>query len=273
VAFVREDHVKRREEDARMTASVLAPPRRLSAAGWAPTETALAAMGAAGEVTLGLNAPFGGWVPATALTRPEGLAILLKAASHRWSAPPHAAATLAWKSYSYWAALPVILSWAAARRVPLITAKDTFALIHDEAPFLRIGVRDVPFAVLPGDPLAQLAGSAVVASEEELLGVLRSVLLDGHLDPLLDALRAEVHVGRRTLLGSVASGIAYGVIRASSAVRGVPEDVLAELLAALDLDDLVDIVPTPTGLSVQRKTCCLAFTLDEPKICSGCCIR
>lgn len=265
--------MKRREVDRRMTAGVLAPPRRLSAAAWAPTKAALAVMGAAGEVTLGLDAPFGGWIAATALTRPDGLAILLKAASHRWNAPAHAAATLAWKSYSYWACLPVVLSWAAARRVPLITAKDTYALLHDEAPFLRIGVRDVPFAVLPGDPLAQLAGSVVADSAEDLLAILREVLLVEHLDPLLDALRTEVHVGRRTLLGSVASGIAYGVIRASSAVRGVPQDVLAELLAALDLDDLVDIVATPTGLSVQRKTCCLAFTLDEPKICSGCCIR
>jgi hypothetical protein len=230
-------------------------------------------MGAGGEVALGLNPPFGGWVPATALTRPEGLAILLKAASHRWNAPPHAAATLAWKSYSYWASLPVVLSWAAARRVPLATAQHTYALLHDEAPFLRIGVRDVPFAVLPDDPAAQLAGSVVVDSEAALLAILREVLLDEHLYPLLDALRSEVHVGRRTLLGSVASGISYGVIRAGSAVRGGPEDVLAELLGSLELDDLVDVVPTPTGLSVQRKTCCLAFTLDTPKVCSGCCIR
>lgn len=256
-----------------MTVGVLAPPRRLSAAAWAPTEAALAAMGAAGEVTLGLTAPFGGWLPASALTRPEGLAILLKAASHRWNAPPHAAATLAWKSYSYWACLPVVLSWAAARRVPLLTAQDTYALLHDEAPFLRIGVRDVPFAVLPDDPVARLAGSVVVDSEEALLAILREVLLDGHLIPLLDALRTEVRVGRRTLLGSVASGIAYGIIRAGTAVRGVPEEVLADLLGSLELDDLVDVVPTPAGLSVQRKTCCLAFTLPEPKICSGCCIR
>jgi hypothetical protein len=256
-----------------MTAGVLAPPRRLSAAVWAPTEAALAAMGAAGEVTLGLDGAFGGWIPATAFTRPEGLAILLKAASHRWNAPPHAAATLAWKSYSYWASLPVVLSWAAARRVPLATAHNTYALLHDEPPFLRIGVRDVPFAVLPGDPLAELAGTVVVDSDEALLATLREVLLDEHLNPLLDALSSEVHVGRRTLLGSIASGIAYAIIRAGSAVRGVPEDLIAELLGSLELDDLVDVVRTPTGLSVQRKTCCLAFTLDKPKICSGCCIR
>jgi ferric iron reductase protein FhuF len=33
-------------------------------------------------------------------------------------------------------------------------------------------------------------------------------------------------------------------------------------------------VPGPTGeLTVQRKTCCLAFTLPQPKVCAGCCLR
>lgn len=256
-----------------MTAGVLAPPRRLAAAVWAPTETALAAMGAAGEVTLGLNHPFGAWFPAAELTKPDGLARLLDAAAQRWNAPPHAAATLAWKSYSYWASLPVVLSWATARRVPLLTAENTYVLLHEDAPFLRIGVRDVPFAVPADDPIAQLAGSVVVDSDQAQLTILRDVLLGAHLDPLLDALRDEVHVGRRTLLGSVASGIAYGVIRAAHAVHGSPEVLVDQLLTALDLTDLVDVVRTPTGLSVQRKTCCLAFTLDQPKICSGCCIR
>ena len=256
-----------------MTAGVLTPPRRLSAAIWAPAELALAAIGVAEEVTLGLHAPVGAWVPAAALARAEGLPLLLQAAAHRWNAQPHAAATLAWKSYSYWACLPAVLSWAAARRVPLLTAEDTYAILHTEQPFLRIGVTDVPFAVLPGDPLAELTGSVVVESEEALLATLREVLLGEQLHPLLDAVRSEVHVGRRTLLGSIASGVSYGIIRAGGVLRGDPAELLNRLLAALDLEDLVDIVRTPTGLTVQRKTCCLAFTLDEPKICSGCCIR
>jgi hypothetical protein len=256
-----------------MTAGVLAPPDRLSAAAWAPAEGALAAMGVGEEVTLGVYAPFRPWLPASELTHDDGVRLLLETAARRWKAQPHAAATLAWKSYSYWAALPIILSWAAARRVPLLSAKDTFALLHTEPPFLRIGVTDVPFAVLPSDPLARVAGQVVLDSEEALLATLRQVLLDEHLEPILDAIRAEVHVGRRTLLGSIASGVSYGIIRAGTAVHGSPADLLDHLLAALDLEDLVEIRRTPTGLAVQRKTCCLAFTLEEPKICSGCCIR
>jgi hypothetical protein len=278
-----------------MTASVLAPPRRLSAAVWAPTETALAAMGIKAEITLGLRhadrtpaasggstpAASGGsreqspadWIPASSLVEPEGMHTLLGAAARRWNAPAHAAATLAWKSYSYWAALPVVLSWVAGRRVPLLTPETTYARFQGEPPFLRIGVADVPFAVLASDPLAHLTGTLVIDSEQTLLKILRHTLLDQHLDPLLDAIRAEVNVGRRTLMGSVASGIAYALIRASDALPGSTYDSLLELLTALDLDDLVEIGQSSAGLTVQRRTCCLAFTLEEPKICSGCCIR
>jgi len=254
-----------------MTAGVLAPPRRTPAA-WTPAANALAVMDAAEAIELGVT-PGAQWTRGDLLTQPAGLAMMLDAAAKRWKAAPHAAATLAWKSYSYWAALPVVLSWAAARRVPLVTAETTYAQFHDEAPFLRIGVAAVPFAVLPDDALAGTPGTIVVDGEEALLATLRHTLLDQHLDPLLDAIRAEVRVGRRTLLGSVASGISYGLIRASDALPGSTHDSLLRLLAALELDDLVDICATDAGLSVQRRTCCLAFTLDEPKICGGCCIR
>jgi len=254
-----------------MTAGVLAPPRRIPMA-WTPTANALAVMDAVKAIRFGLT-PARDWLPATKLTEPAGLTTMLEAAARRWNAAPHAAATLAWKSYSYWASLPTVLSWAAARRVPLLSADTTYVQFHDEAPFLTVGVAPVPFAVLPTDTLAGTAGTIVVADEDALLATLRTSLLDRHLDPLLDAIRTEVRVGRRTLLGSVASGIAYGLIRASDAVPGSTHESLLRLLAALDLGDLVDISDSGTGLSVQRKTCCLAFTLDEPKICGGCCIR
>jgi ferric iron reductase protein FhuF len=38
--------------------------------------------------------------------------------------------------------------------------------------------------------------------------------------------------------------------------------------------DLIELVPERDGrLDVQRKTCCLAFTLPQPKVCKGCCIK
>ena len=114
--------------------------------------------------------------------------------------------------------MPAVLSWAAARRVPLVDADNVLVRFGASSPLLQIGLRSPAMVVLPDDPLAHagLPGITVVADEDVLLKTLRISLLDQHLDPLSERIRAEVKVGRRTLLGSVASGIAYGVMRAGT---------------------------------------------------------
>jgi hypothetical protein len=103
---------------------------------------------------------------------------------------------------------------------------------------------------------------------------MRTSLLDDHVLPVLDAMHTKVRLGHRTLLGSLASGIANGILRAADALPGATTTTIGTVLGALDLDDLVELVPGANGEPlVQRKTCCLAFTLPEPKVCSGCCIR
>ena len=58
-------------------------------------------------------------------------------------------------------------------------------------------------------------------------------------------------------------------------VPGPVLPLIDEVLTALGVADLVDVTAAPaTGaLSIARRTCCLAFTLPQPKICTGCCIR
>jgi hypothetical protein len=89
-------------------------------------------------------------------------------------------------------------------------------------------------------------------------------------------LRQRLRLGRRTLWGSLASGIAHGLSRSADVLPGPAVDITHRVLNALDLADLVDVSPRSGGLPglvVQRRTCCLAFTLPEPKVCAGCCIR
>ncbi|MEH0938760.1 IucA/IucC family C-terminal-domain containing protein [Micromonospora psammae] len=218
-----------------------------------------------------------GWSPATTLVDGTRLPDFLRAAARRWGGTPHACAALAWKSYSYWTALPVVLGWASARRVPLLDPADVLIHFEDRHQLLTMGLRrSTAVAVLPGDPLALsgLPEVRVVADEAELLRVLRASLLDAHLAPMIAAIQAEVRVGARTLLGSVASGIAHGILRATDVLPGSSVRSIATLLDALDLADLVEIVPNAAGEpTVQRRTCCLAFTLPRPKICQGCCVR
>ncbi|WP_433530454.1 hypothetical protein ACQPYA_30630 [Micromonospora sp. CA-263727] len=218
-----------------------------------------------------------GWAPATTLTEGDRLPALLESAVRLWGGTPHASAALAWKLYSYWVGLPVALGWAAARRVPLLDPAETLVHFADQRALVTLGLRrSTPVAVLPNDPLAlaDLPEVWVVADERELLAALRATLLDAHLSPMIAAIQGEVRIGTRTLLGSVASGIAQGLLQAADGLPGSAVEAVETLLAELDLADLVELVPGPNGEpTVQRHTCCLAFTLPKPKVCQGCCIR
>lgn len=211
------------------------------------------------------------WVPASELIDGHGLDTLLDAARQRWHAAPHAAAALAFKSYAYWLALPAVVGYASARRVPLVTPENVRVRVQGGAPFLELGLVRPAVAALASDPVTALGGAAVLALPDEaaLLAHLRTTLLDLHLAPLLEHLHDRVRVGHRTLLGSVASGVAYALVRSADALPGGVVRTANEILTALGVDDLVEI---GADLSVRRRTCCLAFTLPEPKYCSGCCI-
>lgn len=219
-----------------------------------------------------------GWVPATALVTGAALPSFLDAAKQRWRATPHAAAALAWKCYTFWLALPAVLGYAAAGRVPLLGPGSVVLRWSDRAPFVVIGLTTVDVAVLPTDPLA-IAGSTsgvrVVPDDDALLRELRVSLMGEHLSPILEQIRTGLHLGRRTLWGSLASGIAHGMSRAAGLVPVPALSTTRRMLTALGIDDLVELSARDggPGLSVQRRTCCLAFTLPEPKICVGCCIR
>lgn len=269
-------------------------PAGLVPAALAPVEAALAAL----RVRRGPVAVAGlhpglvvtdqqGWTPATRLVDGTALPDMLDTARRRWRAQPPAAAALAWKSYTYWLALPVVLGYAAVGQVPLLTAADVLVRFYDHQPFLTIGLR-------PGTPVAAPApsghagprlagphpgGLVGVPDSAALLVALREALLDRHLLPLLERIRSVVNIGHRTLLGSVASGVAYAAVRTIPVAPGPsgPDVAVAtahRLLAALGVADLVALDRAPSGeVAVWRRTCCLAFTLPEPKICSGCCIR
>jgi hypothetical protein len=227
--------------------------------------------------------PGGDWLPGTAYADGSAVPALLAAAAARWQAREAAAAALAWKSYVYWLALPAVIGYARAHQVPLMSAENTLVRLHVQPPFVEIGLAAPRVAVLRGDPLAsgkaavgRAAGVEVVPDQAALLATLRRTLLDEHLSPLLDQIQDRVRLGRRTLLGSLASGVSYALARAAHALPG---DVLAtahDLLAALGVADLVEIGPGPpdarSELVIQRRTCCLAFALPTPKICRGCCL-
>jgi hypothetical protein len=237
-----------------------------------------------------------GWVRATELVSGDALDDLLDTAARRWHAAPHAAAALAFKCYSYWLSLPAVLGYATVRRVPLLTPDAVLVRWSDERPFLRLGLAPgrrsatvggrsangpaVTVAVLPTDPVLLSGpgrGIRVVPDETALLDQLRTAIMDDHLAPIVDHIRSRRHVGRRTLWGSLAAGVAHGLSRAADVIPGSTLQAAQAVLASLDVADLVEVTQRPdrAELAVSRRTCCLAFTLPEPqrRVCTGCCIR
>lgn len=227
-----------------------------------------------------------GWARATDLVSGDALDDLLDAAARRWQAAPHAAAALAFKCYAYWLALPAVLGYATVRRVPLMSPDAVLVQWSDTKPFVRVGLATTGrrpaarVAVLPNDPVLLYGpgrGIRVVQSETALLAELRAVLMDEHLSPILDHLRSRLHLGRRTLWGSLAAGVVHGLSRAADIIPGSTLETAQAVLGSLGVNGLVDIGEQPESaeLTVRRKTCCLAFTLPEPhrKVCTGCCIR
>jgi hypothetical protein len=227
----------------------------------------------------------GQWFAAAALVSGEAIEDLLAAAHRRWSASPAAEAALAWKSYSYWAALPALLGYASARRVPLPRPDALAVSIRRSESFVTVGLiaQRLQVSALAGDAVASsapdhLPGPSLlrVPDESALLRGLRVALMDEHFIPIMEEIRSRVPVGARTLRGSIASGVAHALSRAGAVVAGPTRHTAEAVLEALDLHDLVDVTNAGTGgagLLVRRRTCCLAFRLPQPKICSDCCLR
>lgn len=216
-----------------------------------------------------------GWLPATDLTGPA-LDDLLDVPRRLWGAKPHAAAALAYKQYTYWLAMPAVLGWAVARRVPLLDAANVAVRLGGgDDHRVRLGMRRPLLAVLPDDPAAGHPDAVVAAGEAELLAVLRGTLLDRHVAPLVAATRERVRVGAHTLYGQLAAGVTY-VLSAASELLADPVGAGAALLDALGMARLAGLREAPEGgLCVRRSTCCLAFVVPGlgGQTCPECCVN
>ncbi|RRR99412.1 hypothetical protein [Glycomyces terrestris] len=222
----------------------------------------------------GDRAPSAVAFPAVDLASGERVEELMAAAAALWGGSAHANAALAWKTYCYWTLAPAVLGYVAARRVPVMDAANTVFAISDEAPMFSVRQVRPRFLALPHDPCAGHPDVEVVPNEGVLLDRLRATVFEGHLGPVLDAFLARVRVGRRTLLGSLASGLSYAVAAMAPVVPD-PDEVLAKtLLDAFDVAHLVDVSTDEAGrLLYRRRTCCLALTIEGGRTCSTCCVQ
>ncbi|MDL4771272.1 MULTISPECIES: ferric iron reductase [Thermomonosporaceae] len=228
--------------------------------------------------TIAETVPFGelragagpGWRPVTDPGVLDGLRASIAA---RYGAPPHVAAALAWKAYSWQAAFPVALGWVRGRRVPLMTAGHTVVRMLDDGSGVAVGLREVAVGVTAADPWAGRPGTVVVPDEAALAGLVRDTLLHGHLAPMVRALRARTRVGERPLWGSVAEALAAPMSgRHAGEVPGAAADAAA-LLARLGAPVAGLVEPSAEPVGVRRRTCCLWASLPGRSPCGTCCLK
>ncbi|MGH3659370.1 MAG: hypothetical protein ACRDUA_22205, partial [Micromonosporaceae bacterium] len=229
----------------------------------AAVDSATYPVGLADPLVIG-DATSAGWISAASLVDGTALPLLLDGPTERWGAAPHAAAALAWKAYTYWLALPAVISLVHANRVPLLDADNVRVRLSYQKPFITVGMRRTAVAVLPDDEFAAEPGIVVVDDRAGLLRMLRETLVDRHLAPLAQATRARVRVGARILSGSLASSIGYALQVAQrtspDAAGHATADLTAQgraMLDVLDVPGLIDLEEAPDGaVGIRRHTCC-----------------
>lgn len=187
------------------------------------------------------------WRPAVSFAEPAGAALTAMIARpvREWGAAPHAAAALAWKTYSWWLVDPVVHALAGDAPVPRLDLANVEVLSLAEPPYLR-------FRTVDPRPLEGY----------DVLGQTRASLVDGHLAPVADAVSAATRVGLRTLWGSVAEAVSYPLLAAGRA------DLADLVLETWSLRSLLDPVTGPE--QPLRRTCCLAVTVPGLGMCDTC---
>lgn len=141
---------------------------------------------------------------------------------------------------------------------------------------LAIGLRpSVAIAVPPSAPhsLSELPQVRWTESETELLELLRASLLDTQRgDHRQTPARGTDRHPYAARLGHL--GYRHRRPPRRAHLPGTPTEHIAALTEALGVADLIELVPGPGGRpALRRKTCCIGFTLPQPKVCSGCCIK
>lgn len=212
------------------------------------------------------------WRPAADIVDGNGFEDLVNGPVHRWGAPRHAAASLAWKAYSYWLAMPVVLAWTIGASVPRTRPDDVLVQLDDSPPFIRIGFRAIPRANSSPDRGREPDDIAILAGDEEMAQQVSTSLMELHLEPLMNRLARSSRVRRRVLRGELAYGLARIHQQAASSSEA-PQMSATFLVDRLGLHGLVDLVPmADRRVQVQRRTCCLALTVPglDHRICADC---
>ncbi len=188
------------------------------------------------------------------------------------------AANMWFQWYCHRMAAPLMASWVLHRRVPDVSAENIAFRFDAEGRPEHTAMIEMRASSLPGDTTEDLDLKPVA----DLLPEISRVLLDGHLLPLGERLKARYRLGAPITKGTIASqiGMALTTIDAQSSLtwEQVTTDAL-DLLehTSLELDSLSrsgDLIclqsANRTGMFYRRGTCCLVYRAPDKAKCGGC---
>ncbi|HEX7277165.1 MAG TPA: hypothetical protein VF244_07295, partial [Acidimicrobiales bacterium] len=173
----------------------------------------------------------------------------------RGSDDPQVLASLWWQAYAYRVAGTTLATWVLAGAAP-----------DPSAPGTGVGLaRSRPSSLLV-DPDAELVHD---------LDDLVKRLFAGHLDPLMDSIRARHPVGLRLLHGNVVAAVASALGAVGTATEAPPLATRRdEVFAAIARPDQPDLGRW-TDWDFKRTTCCLWWKTSASKgaLCEDCSLR
>jgi ferric iron reductase protein FhuF len=132
-----------------------------------------------------------------------------------------------------------------------------------------------PWPLWAADP-QPLAGADLTGDVRAQAAALAGLLVDEHLSPLVEAVRAQVSISPRTLWGNVASSVAagkrlIGSTRPHAAARAA--EVATAVLdhpALAGTGDLLAARPPDVAWTFRRRSCCLFYRAPGRGLCGDC---
>lgn len=254
-----------------------APPRT-----FAETLSAAAAVGDRFDLATAWSGPLEDRIRASELTDDQiaqGIALRaaglnttdLKIASNMW---------LQW--YCHRMAAPLLAAWVLHRRVPDVSAENIAFRFDAEGRPVFAAMVETRAAGLPGD----VSDDLELTHTSDLMSEIVRVLLDGHLLPLAERVRARYHPhGAPLIRGTIGSQIGMALTAIDAHTRTPWEQVATDAIALLERTKPLidgqgragDIVCTETygrvGMTFRRGTCCIVYRVPGKAKCGGCPLR
>lgn len=251
-----------------------------------------------GALSEGLTAELGpldaGWLPAAALLDPDSpeLAEALAQSVARYpGAEPRVSGAFFINTYAWYMPAVAIAAYLAAGRVPDLTPENvalryqtyTWHYGDESGESERIDVRFLSgrFATLPNDPAADHPDALILPDAEALRDWLRTGL-EAHLAPLIEAVAARTHLGRRAQWTLAADDIAALFLHIGKQL-GDEARGRAEGLALVKADASPLCNPNTSYVTVEaggccesflaRGGCCLYYRLHPGENCTTCVLR